>query len=253
MSKIKTACVFCAFLGLNSERLIAMPAGVDDVKNYIKKGHVALQLGAYSAGSQGREQHIDINTIAGDQFTLSQNAKSNGLVGVGYFLDGQSKDRFSMSYGLNGFYLAKTRVSGGVLKENLYENLTYAYNITNYPLYVVAKSTWNSPAPNHHITLDVGIGPNFMLTNNFSEQGVYGGAVTFLPDQVFSSNVTTTFSATAGVGLKFDHFFGAAPLECGYRFFYLGQGHFNVINDQLQNTLKTGNSYANALLCSVIV
>jgi len=69
----------------------------------------------------------------------------------------------------------------------------------------------------------------------------------------FVNKTTTEFSATAGASLNFDHVFGDAPLECGYRFFYLGQGSFNVINDQVKNTLKTGTVYANAVMCSVVI
>ena len=50
---------------------------------------------------------------------------------------------------------------------------------------------------------------------------------------------------------KFNHLFGERPLECGYRFFYLGQGSFNIINNQVTTALNTGNVYANALVCSV--
>jgi len=74
-----------------------------------------------------------------------------------------------------------------------------------------------------------------------------------VPDNAFSSHNNVTFTAMAGVGLKLNNIFGRAPLECGYRFFYLGQGDLSKNTDQLLNTLKTGNNYANALICSVIV
>ena len=74
-----------------------------------------------------------------------------------------------------------------------------------------------------------------------------------LPDNAFSSRSNVVFSATAGLGLRLNNAFGQVPLECGYRFFYLGQGNFNSKSNQLMNTLTTGESYANALICSVTI
>lgn len=56
------------------------------------------------------------------------------------------------------------------------------------------------------------------------------------------------FSATVGFGVKMNYVFGPAPLECGYRFFYLGQGKLEASSNQALNTLNTGSVYANALL-----
>lgn len=100
------------------------------------------------------------------------------------------------------------------------------------------------------MTLDVGIGPNFMKTNDFKEASL--GSNT-LPDTIYSNRTTPTFSATVGAGLRFNQFFGQAPLECGYRFFYLGQGHLNKATNQVNNTLTTGSAYANAVVCSLTI
>ena len=74
-----------------------------------------------------------------------------------------------------------------------------------------------------------------------------------VPDRIFASNTSTTFSATVGLGVKVNQFFGPAPLECGYRFYYLGNGSFNVANNQVLNNLSTGESYANAIMCAISV
>ena len=71
--------------------------------------------------------------------------------------------------------------------------------------------------------------------------------------KTYSGRTTAAFSAMAGVGIQMNNVFGHAPLECGYRFFYLGQGNFNKLSNQLINTLSTGNSYANALLCTLTI
>ena len=155
-----------------------------------------------------------------------------------------------MTYGINAFYLPKTGVMGNVTQENLFTNLSYRYNVTHYPIYAVAKSTIKTKSPKYSLTMDAGIGPNFMNTNRFEESSLDGVTV---PDNVFSGRTAAAFSATAGIGMKINQVFGAAPLECGYRFFYLGQGNFNKNTNQLLNTLSTGSDFANAIICSIIV
>jgi hypothetical protein len=172
-------------------------------------------------------------------------------VGLGYFLDAQEKESFKMSYGINAFYLAKATVKGSVIQENLFENLSYHYNVTHYPVYVVAKSTIQTKLQKYAFTVDAGIGPNFIKTSGFKENSLDGGIT--IPDNAFSGHTSATFSATAGAGVKLNQFFGEAPLECGYRFFYLGKGNFNKDTNQLLNTLSTGSNYANALICSITV
>lgn len=213
-------------------------------------GHTVVQLGGYWS-NQGKAQHINIEDLIGDDFTITRGSSRNGLVGLGYFIDGQEKDLFSMAYGVNAFYLAKTGVSGYVVQEGLFTNLSYGYKVTHYPVYAVAKSTLHPKSPNYALTLDLGIGPNFMRTSHFKEHSLDDGVT--IPDNAFSGHSTTTFSAMTGVGIKLNNFFGPAPLECGYKFFYLGQGNFRKNTSQLLNRLHTGHDYANALVCSISV
>ena len=222
--------------------------------NLFKKGHLTVQLGGFYS-HQGRTQDININELIGDRFIASSGNKSNGLFGVGYFLDSDYQKRFHLSYGVNWFYLPKTSVSGTVLQEHLHQNLAYSYNITNYPLYAVAKSAIDLGAPGKSLTFNIGIGPNFMQTSHFQENSIQAPNANYysIPDTIFTGKTTTTFSATAGAGFQVARVFGNAPLECGYQFFYLGQGSHNIINDQVVNSLKTGQVYANSLMCSIII
>ncbi len=215
----------------------------------LKHGHAIIQLGGFWA-SQGKAQHVDIEGLIGDDFTVNSQNSSNALVGLGYFIDRQANARFKMAYGLNFFYLPKTGVAGTVVQESLFTNLSYGYNLTHYPLYAIAKSTIDLNST-HALTIDLGIGPNFMKVGGFHEASLDGGMT--LPDHVFSGHTTTTFSASAGLGVKFNQVFGEAPLECGYRFFYLGQGNFNIVTNQVVTKLSTGTVHANALLCSVTI
>ncbi len=215
----------------------------------LKQGHAVVQLGGFIS-SPGKSQHIDIVDLIGDQFTVTNHQNSNALVGLGYFIDGPVQPAFNLAYGINAFYLGKTSVNGNIIQENLFTNLAYRYDISNLPIYAAAKAT--IPTKNSRVaaTLDAGIGPNFITTRNYRDSPLDN--IT-LPDNAFSEHTQTTFSATAGIGVKINRVFGEHPLECAYRFFYLGQGQLAKNNSQLLNTLNTGNTYANALLCSITV
>lgn len=89
-----------------------------------------------------------------------------------------------------------------------------------------------------------------MRADGFQEHSLDGITI---PDNIFSSHTSTVFSATVGFGVKMKHVFGPAPLECGYRFFYLGQGNLEPSSNQVLNALNTGSVYANALICSITV
>lgn len=214
----------------------------------LKQGHFTLQAGGYWS-TQGKAQHIDIESLIGDEFTVTRHHDSNGLVGLGYFVDGHSLERIQLSYGVNFFYLPKTSVSGTVVQEDLFTNLSYGYGVTHYPLYAAVKAKTSLPISRLALTLDAGVGPNFMHTGGFVEHSLDGGIT--IPDNAFSGHTSTTFSATAGVGLQLAKVFGEMPMECGYRFFYLGQGRLSKNTDQIINNLHTGSAYANAVLCAV--
>jgi len=219
------------------------------VKAHALEGHGLVQLGGYWS-YQGQAQHINIESLIGDTFTVTRHSDSNGLVGAGYFIDGKDYKKFKLTYGVNAFYLPKTAVNGLVIQENLFTNLSYNYTMTHFPVYVSAKSIIETKYPNSSLIIDAGIGPNFINTKNFSERSLDG--VT-LPDHIFTGKSNTTFSATAGVAVRLDQILGTAPFECGYRFFYLGEGQFKALSNQVNNTLKTGGAYANAAVCSIII
>lgn len=114
----------------------------------------------------------------------------------------------------------------------------------------MAQSLFDLNSTRYGLIVDIGIGPNFMKANGFQEYSLNGISQ---PDAPFPGHTTTTFSVTAGAGIKLNHGIDSIPpLTCGYRFFYLGQGQFNNNSGQL-NSFKTGETYANALLCSVSI
>lgn len=244
LKKSYLACVLLAWSG-------ASFSGAMGESNYspFKWGHFVIQGGGFWT-HEGKRQHIDMLGLIGDEFSVTSNNNGSGLVGLGYYINGQQFNSFSMSYGINAFYLAQTTVSGDVALENLFSDLAYRYNITNYPLYAIAKATINTSSPRFAVTVDAGIGPNFMNLGGFEERSLDG--IT-LPDHIFSGHTVTTFSATAGAGIQLNDVFWNRPLECGYRFYYLGQGNLQRDSTQVLDSLNTGTVYANALTCTVTI
>jgi len=213
-------------------------------------GQFLLQLGAFNMSNQGKPQQINIQDLIGDYFSVSSGQNQNALVGLGYFIDGQTYNRWNLLYGIDAFYLMQTTVSGKVTQEQLFTNLSYSYDVTNTPVYATVKGLYDLN-DRYHVTLDLGAGPNFMKTSGFSEQSLDGGVT--VGDQIFSSKNNVTFSAMAGIGVRMDHVIEQLPVECGYHLFYLGRGEFNTKTNQVLNTLKTGNSYAQSLSCGIVV
>jgi hypothetical protein len=210
-----------------------------------------LQLGGFDA-TQGNVQNIQIQGLIGDHFSVNHQSAANVLVGAGVYFDGPSLNQYSLSYGINAFYFPNTTVRGSITQEQLFTNLSYSYTLSNVPVYLAGKARINNVyGSRYNITFNGGIGPNFIRSSNVNERSLDGGVT--IPDYAFAGKTATTFSATLGVGIEFNNVFGKVPVECGYRFFYLGQSNFNTRSNQLLNTLNTGNNYANAVTCSVTV
>ena len=232
--------------------LIAFQALAFDLKAVVlasAKGHPVVQLGGFLS-HQGKAQFGGIQGLIGNEYTIRSHQGSNGLVGVGYYFDRPENKLFNISYGVDAFYLPRTFVNGYVVQELRFTNLAYDYSITNFPLFAATKATFNHNAKNYALTLDAGVGPNFMSTSRFYERPVAGSIS--VSDHAFYGHASVAFAAMAGAGVKLNTIFNSnVPLECGYRFFYLGAGELSKNSDQLLNTLKTGQGYANALLCSV--
>jgi hypothetical protein len=210
-----------------------------------KNANIFLQVGAFGA-SQGNQQAVRIRGLIGDYFTVSQYYDQNVLLGLGYYINGWKSNVISLMYGLNLFVLPKTTVKGYIVQQQQFTNLSYRYSISNFPLYAAVKGLLNTGSSRYNITVDVGVGINTIHTSNFSESSLDGGLT--VPDSSsFTGQTSVAPSVTAGMGVKFNNVYRGLPLEIDYRFFYLGQSNFNTANNQIVSTLRTGNSYANAL------
>lgn len=212
-------------------------------------GHFSYQVGPYSI-SQGKTQHIGIKGLIGDRFTANHHNGNNAVLGFGYFVDGNTYSFIRMAYGVNAFYFVRSRVYGNVVQENLFTNLTYRYTTRHIPIYLDAKSFFCLNRMTD-VTVDVGVGPNFLRTSGVHEYSLDGGVT--IPDHIFSGQSRVVTSATLGVGLIFNHLLGCLPLEIDYRYFYLGQGHFKRENNQVKNKLHTGNIHAQALIFGISI
>lgn len=207
-----------------------------------------VQAGWFSA-KQGKSQHIDIEGLIGDDFSVSKSSDNNVIIGLGYYFQGLALSPVSIFYGLNAFYLAPTKVMGNVTEENLFTNLSYHYYRTHYPIYVAAKGI--IPCGQcFDIVIDVGIGPNIGRTKGFKEHSLDDG-ITIGDRHLFKGKTNVAFSAMAGLGCRIDKGLRGFILEIDYRFFYLGQGSLKKISSQLKNRLSTGQSYANAIFFSI--
>jgi len=182
---------------------------------------------------------------------VKKSSAQNFLVGVGYYFDGLDTSQIGLKYGINAFYLAPTKVRGHVTQEDLFTNLSYRYSRTNFPIYFAAKVLIPCTI-NHNIVIDFGIGPNIICTSGFKEKSLDGGIT--IPDaRIFSGKSVVDFSASAGLGWRINHVLKNFSFEIDYRFFYLGKGELKKVNSQVKNTLRTGNSYANALFLSISI
>lgn len=211
--------------------------------------HLVLQAGGFSA-HQGSSQYVGIQNLIGDYFYTTQQNDQNVLLGVGYYLDGGKHPQYNWQYGINGFFLAPTTVKGKLTQENLFTNLSYQYDITNIPVYLMGKVIY--PLNQHAVNLfvDGGVGANIIQTSGFSELSLDGGQT--LPDHAFSGDTVIDASFTIGAGVQFAKLFNQLPVELMYRFFYLGQGSLEKA-PQIKGNLNTGHSYAHALILSVAI
>lgn len=203
----------------------------------------SLDLGLFNS-VQGQAQDIDINGLVGNQYTVNNDHAANGLIGLGYFFQAYKDNDWQVAYGVSGYYFGPTAVKGTVAWEHQDPNLDYSYNIQNTPVYLATKIRFKQ-SDRYDLTADAGLGVNFMRISDYNETPTDGIS---LPDNYFSSQNNTNFSAMGGVGVRFNNVLGKNSLECGYRLFYLGSGQLNSDNSQVLTPLKTGNVYANALV-----
>lgn len=208
---------------------------------------LSFTAGYYSA-HQGKTQHIDIDTLVGNTYTVHNNQHQNYLLGGSFFINALDYNALTLAYGAKVFYLAQTDIRGHVIVEDFFENLAYQYSISHIPIYAMARVTQANIFRELGLVVDAGIGPNILRINHYQE---YPLDDVTEPDHAFNAGTRTQFSATAGVGLKFNSLVNHATMEVGYRFFYLGQGYLQPRTDQILNNLKTGSIYANSVVVSV--
>ncbi len=100
------------------------------------------------------------------------------------------------------------------------------------------------------MTFDLGLGPNIVVTDKFSEISL---SEDISPDYIFTGSTRVSIAAMVGIGIEWSNFLGSHPLECGYRFMYVGPATLNATTPYVVNELSTGNNYVNALMCTVSI
>ena len=116
-----------------------------------------LTIGVASV-DQGKAQNINVQGLIGDRYMVTKDRDENVLFGVGFF----NPYNEMFSYGVNVFYLAKTQVKGLIAQEHLFDNLSYQYDVTHFPILVTVKGQKSIIDGKKSVTFDVGIGPNIM-------------------------------------------------------------------------------------------
>lgn len=210
--------------------------------------HLMLEAGGFVA-HQGKSQDIDIDTLIGNHYSVTDSNDQNYLLGLGLYMDAFCTNSYKLMAGINAYYLAPTEVKGNIVQEQLFQNLSYHYNITNYPVYLAGKALVFLGSADYTLTVNGGLGANFISASNYTEKSEDGGIT--IPGASFTSHTQTVFSAMIGLGIQFNNLFCNTPIELSYQFFYLGNGYLKNGNDAILDNLDTGNSYANALMLTV--
>jgi hypothetical protein len=250
-SRLIKLVLVASFVGFFSEAFSALQNNSNQSTSpwslYALRENTYFHLGGFWSYG-GETQHINIQTLIGDTFIPSKKTDGNVVLGLSHFVAEDVSGPRTLSPGISVFYLANSGVKGSVLQENLFTNLNYQYDVSNIPFLMTVKVAQKLSSRAASLTLDAGLGPNIMLVGSIKETPLDA-----LPDNPFGRRVNLTLGATVGVGVQFDNVFKKFPLECGYRFFYLGEGKFKRNNTQIVNELRTGQVYANAIMCAVRV
>ncbi|MDF1677465.1 MAG: hypothetical protein P1U32_02080 [Legionellaceae bacterium] len=207
-----------------------------------------LHIGGF-VSSQGINQHVNITGLVGNEYSPSKKNGGNVIVGAGFLRPAGTYETFDVEYGVQIYYLPSVTAGGNIAIENVLPNLAYKYSMSFLPLYANLKLNINTEFEKTKVTLDFGIGPDFMRLNSYREIALTNATI---PNDFYSSQSQTQFATLFGVGLKSDKF-NNATLELAYRFFYLGNGHFSPNNNLVLTRFKTGPIYANAVTLSARV
>jgi hypothetical protein len=223
--------------------LLAVYAATQSYALDLDRGKVALEAGIYRA-KQGTAQSIRIDGLIGDRYTIEDGHQNSGLLGLGYFFCVSE----NVYLGLNAYYLTKTTIKGTIIQEQMFENLSYRYDLMHFPIYASLKAHFPM-SDDYAINFDLGIGPNIIKLHNFHDESIDGG-ITY-PDDAFDNDTNVRASGMIGVGFEFSNLLYHQPVEIGYRFFYLGEGSFPGRTTHIQQ-LDTGSMYAHSLVLTVM-
>ena len=216
-----------------------------------KRMQFGLLAGVY-LGTQGTGQHVAIDGLVGDYYSVTNPTVNGGIVGLSYYINSLALDNseYELQYSISSFFLSSTNVGGYVTQENIVTNLKYQYNLSNIAGYLGVKLRKLNEDSRFNGAFDLGLGFNRIEASKFYETSLTSYT---LPDYFFTFAHSYEFSVMTGLGLRLENAFGKNPWECGYRFFYLGQGQLDPINTLISKGLKTGHNYANVFACEFIL
>lgn len=215
----------------------------------VDNGHLIFQAGGFrSVVGKKNVFHIDDSTIT----FLARNEgnnNANALIGLGFYVNTQNYGQCEFSFGVNPFYLAKVTVTGTISENNSPPSLAYEYDVTNLPVYFMLKAITHKFSESCPLSVDAGIGPNFMHVYRYNEYSLDGITI---DTPTFYGKAVVTPSATLGVGLEFQDIIESASIGIGYRLFLFGKGKLYPNNTEILESLTTGEHYSNAIVVSII-
>lgn len=215
----------------------------------LPSGQGVLELGGtYSSPAPTQLITIGEGSL-GNIHSVYYNNDPRFLAGLGYFFDALSYNPLSLGLGPQIYYLERNNTSGLIFMERAFPNLDYHYQIQNIPLYAALKLKWQGQDTVSSFVLNLGLGPNFIKTKNYYERSLDDGLT--IPNQAFSGQSRTRFSAMAGLGLQFKIPNNKFAVEVAYKYFYLGEGILNPRPGFL-NALTTGYQNTHALTLSML-
>lgn len=213
------------------------------------QGKWLLELGG-TYSSQSPTQVIAISEGSlGNIHSVYRSKDLRFLTGLGYFFDILVENPLSIGFGPQIYYQGKNNTAGLIFIERAFPNLDYLYQTKNIPFYAALKAKWQGQDEVSSLVFNLGLGPNFVKTKGYYERSLDDGVT--IPNQAFSGQSRTHFSAMAGLGLQFKIPNNKFAFEIGYKYFYLGEGALKPRPGFL-NSLTTGYQNTHAFTLSLL-
>ncbi len=208
-----------------------------------------LGSGVFNA-KQGKELHIDITGLIGDQYLISSDHSSSAFVTLGALWKVKAVKQGTILIGLDYSFFGNTKTKGDILIENTLRNLSYSYSAHSSVIISSAQLRHSMGKSGNEAIFEIGLGPNFMTTHGYSEQSLDDTTST---SKSFKGKTTPSLAARVGVSLLTKNLSKTKGFSLGYRLTSLGSGKLKPNTGNITSQLTTGNVYNHAIMLSVFL